>query len=142
MTTDMYALHGTFFIYDLSPVCNQSSTTGVTSGSENTDPSGAQEFIPGFQWGSCGSSFSFMTYHRFVTRVARPFRSTRVHPRFLVGFVWLDLQFYVQWLLSLFVLFHLSIVLFVILRFIASDYRLVSSNLRPEATGQPIKCSP
>ena len=38
---------------------------------------------------------SFMTYHRFVTRITRreplSFQSTRVHPRFLVGFVLLDL---------------------------------------------------
>ena len=52
MTTNMfhlsYALPGTFLIYDLSLVCNKSNTTGVTSGTGTADPSGAQEFTPGF----------------------------------------------------------------------------------------------
>ena len=41
-------------------VCNQNNLTGATSGSTSADPSGAPEFIPGFQWGSCYSIFSFM----------------------------------------------------------------------------------
>ena len=41
-------------------VCNQINTTGVTSGAGTAYPSGAPEFIPGFQWGSCYSIFSFI----------------------------------------------------------------------------------
>ena len=54
-----------------------------------------------------------------------PFRSTRVHPRFLVGFVLLDLQFYVYALPDLclsFCTFFFTIVLSVLYRFMASDY--------------------
>ena len=41
-------------------VCNQINTTGATSGAVTVYPSGAHEFTPGFQWGSCYSIFSFM----------------------------------------------------------------------------------
>ena len=41
-------------------VCNQINTTGVTSGAGTAYPSGAPEFTPGFQWGSCYSIFSFI----------------------------------------------------------------------------------
>jgi len=41
-------------------VCNQINTTGATSGAGNAHPSGAPEFTPGFQWGSCYSIFSFI----------------------------------------------------------------------------------
>ena len=41
-------------------VYNQINTTGVTSGAGTAYPSGAPEFIPGFQWGSCCSIFSSM----------------------------------------------------------------------------------
>ena len=34
--------------------------TGATSGAGTAYPSGAREFTPGFQWGSCYSIFSFM----------------------------------------------------------------------------------
>ena len=53
------------------------------------------------------------------------FGSTRVHPRFLVGFVLLDLQFYVyalQIVVCPFVLFLLAIVLPVLLRYTDFDY--------------------
>ena len=40
-------------------VCNQINTTGVTSGEGTAYPSGALEFTPGFQWGSCYSIFRF-----------------------------------------------------------------------------------
>ena len=33
---------------------------GVTSGAGTVHPSGAPEFIPGFQWGSCYSIFGFL----------------------------------------------------------------------------------
>ena len=54
-----------------------------------------------------------------------PFQSTRVHPRFVVGFMLLDLQFYVyvlQIAVCSFVLILLAIVLCVLLRFTDSDY--------------------
>ena len=41
-------------------VCNQINTTGVTCGAGTAYPSGAPEFIPGFQWGSCYSIFCFI----------------------------------------------------------------------------------
>ena len=44
-------------IHDLSPICIQINTTGVTSGAGIYYPPGAPEFIPGFQWGSCYSIF-------------------------------------------------------------------------------------
>ena len=39
---------------------NQINTTGATSGAGTAYPSGAPEFTPGFQWGSCYSIFSFI----------------------------------------------------------------------------------
>ena len=41
-------------------VYNQINTMGVTSGAGTEHPSGAPEFTPDFQWGSCYSIFSFM----------------------------------------------------------------------------------
>ena len=41
-------------------ICNQINTTGATSGAGTAYPSGAPEFITGFQWGSCYSILSFM----------------------------------------------------------------------------------
>ena len=41
-------------------VCIQINTTGVPSGAGTVYPSGAPEFTPGLQWGSCFSIFSFM----------------------------------------------------------------------------------
>ena len=41
-------------------ICNQIKTTGATSGAGTAYPSGAPEFTPGFQWGSCYSIFSFI----------------------------------------------------------------------------------
>ena len=41
-------------------VCNQNNTTGVASGAGSACLSGALEFTPGFQWGSCYSIFSFI----------------------------------------------------------------------------------
>ena len=63
-------------------------------------------------------------YHQW-SRNCLPFRSTWVHPRFLVGFLLLDLSFYV-YVLSIvvcpFVLFILAIVLSVLLPYTDSDY--------------------
>ena len=39
---------------------NYINTSGATSGAGTAYPSGAHEFIPGFQWGLCYSIFSFM----------------------------------------------------------------------------------
>jgi len=41
-------------------VCNQSNTTGATSGAGNEYTSVAPEFNSGFWWGSSLSIFSFM----------------------------------------------------------------------------------
>ena len=41
-------------------VCNQINTTGATIGAGTAHPSGAPEFTPGFQRGSCYSIFSFI----------------------------------------------------------------------------------
>ena len=41
-------------------VCNQINTTGATSGAGNAYPSGAPDFTPSFQWGSCYSIFICM----------------------------------------------------------------------------------
>ena len=41
-------------------LCNQINTTGATSGVGTAYPCRTPEFIPGFQWGSCYSIFSFM----------------------------------------------------------------------------------
>jgi hypothetical protein len=41
-------------------VCNWINTTGATGGTGTADPSGAPEFTPCFEWGSCYSIFSFM----------------------------------------------------------------------------------
>ena len=53
-----------------------------------------------FQWGSCGSIFSFM-WHGWQTfswvRVAQSFVFCVMVGRLLVGFVWLNLQFSVPW---------------------------------------------
>ena len=50
---------------------NQSNPTGATSGARTAYPSGAPEFIPGFQWGSCYSIFRFMCM--FLQIVVCPF---------------------------------------------------------------------
>jgi hypothetical protein len=62
-------------------------------------------------------------FHRHC--MSLPFRSTCVHPTFLVRFVLLDLYFYMYVLLIVVcasVLFLLAIVLSVLLRFTDSDY--------------------
>ena len=41
-------------------ICNQSNTAGATSGAGTAYPSGAPEFTPSFQCGSCYSIFSSM----------------------------------------------------------------------------------
>ena len=41
-------------------VCNKSNTTGNICGVVPAYTSGAPEFTPGFQWGSCCSIFSFL----------------------------------------------------------------------------------
>ena len=45
---------------DSHRVCNQINTMGVTSGAGTAYPFGPPEFTPGFQWGSCYSTFSFI----------------------------------------------------------------------------------
>ena len=45
-------------------VCSLINTTGVTSGAGTAYLSGAHEFTPGFQWGSCNSIFSFICMFR------------------------------------------------------------------------------
>ena len=56
-----------------------------------------------FQWGSCGSIFSFLC-HGWQTfsgvRVAQSFVFCVMVGRLLVGFVWLNLQFSVSWLVD------------------------------------------
>ena len=53
-----------------------------------------------FQWGSCGSIFSFLC-HGWQTfsgvRVAQSLAFCVMVGKFLVGFVWLNLQFFVSW---------------------------------------------
>ena len=57
-----------------------------------------------------------------------PFRSTRVHPQFLVGFVLLDLQFFMCNPLQIVVVFHLASVVYVLLRLTDSDYPIYISS--------------
>ena len=61
-----------------------------------------------FQWGSCGSIFSFLC-HGWQTfsgvRVAQSLVFCVMVGRLLVGFVWLNLQFSVSWLVDLLVEF-------------------------------------
>ena len=56
-----------------------------------------------FQWGSCGSIFSFL-YHGWQTfsgvRVAQYLDFCVMVGRLLVGFVWLNVQFSVSWLVD------------------------------------------
>ena len=56
-----------------------------------------------FQWGSCGSIFSFLC-HGWQTfsgvRVAQSLVFCVMVGRLLVGFVWLNLQFFVSWLVD------------------------------------------
>ena len=47
-------------LYDILMVCNQSDSTGATSGARKSYSSAAPAFTAGFQWGSCYSIFSFM----------------------------------------------------------------------------------
>ena len=56
-----------------------------------------------FQWGSCGSIFSFLCHGRQTfsgVRVAQSFVFCVMVGRLLVGFVWLNLQFSVSWLVD------------------------------------------
>ena len=53
-----------------------------------------------FQWGSCGSIFSFLCHGRQTfsgVRVAQSLAFCVMVCKFLVGFVWLNLQFFVSW---------------------------------------------
>ena len=57
-----------------------------------------------FQWGSCGSFFSFLCHGRQTfcgVRVAQSLDFCVMVGRLLVGFVWLNLQFSVSWLVDL-----------------------------------------
>ena len=56
-----------------------------------------------FQWGSCGSIFSFLCHGRQTfsgVRVAQSLTFCVMVGKFLVGFVWLNLQFFVSWLVD------------------------------------------
>ena len=56
-----------------------------------------------FQWGSCGSHFSFLCHGRQTfsgVRVAQSLVFCVMVGRLLVGFVWLNLQFSVSWLVD------------------------------------------
>ena len=56
-----------------------------------------------FQWGSCGSIFSFLCHGRYTfsgVRVAQSFVFCVMVGRLLVGFVWLNLQLSVSWLVN------------------------------------------
>ena len=56
-----------------------------------------------FQWGSCGSIFSFLCHIRQTfsgVRVAQSLVFCVMVGRLLVGFVWLNLQFSVSWLVD------------------------------------------
>ena len=60
-------------------------------------------WLVGFQWGSCGSFFSFLCYclQTFSgVRVAQSLVFCVMVGRLLVGFVWLNLQFSVSWLVD------------------------------------------
>ena len=53
-----------------------------------------------FQWGSCGSIFNFLCHGRQTfsgVRVAQSLAFCVMVGKFLVGFVWLNLQFFVSW---------------------------------------------
>ena len=53
-----------------------------------------------FQWGSCGSIFSFLCHDRQTfsgVRVAQSLAFCVMVGKCLVGFVWLNLQFFVSW---------------------------------------------
>ena len=53
-----------------------------------------------FQWDSCGSIFSFLCHGRQTfsgVRVAQSLAFCVMVGKFLVGFVWLNLQFFVSW---------------------------------------------
>ena len=60
MTTEMFHLSVISSFMTCHRVCNQINTTDATSGAGIANPSGAPEFTPGFEWGSCYSIFSFM----------------------------------------------------------------------------------
>ena len=56
-----------------------------------------------FQWASCGSIFRFLCHGRYTfsgVRVAQSFVFCVMVGRLLVGFVWLNLQFSVSWLVD------------------------------------------
>ena len=56
-----------------------------------------------FQWGSCGSIFSFLRHGRQIfsgVRVAQSLVFCVMVGRLLVGFVWINLQFSVSWLVD------------------------------------------
>ena len=60
-------------------------------------------WLVNFQWGSCGSIFSFLCHGRQTfsgVRVAQSLVFCVMVGRLLVGFVWLNLQFSVSWLVD------------------------------------------
>ena len=64
----------------------------------------SMSWLVDFQWGSCGSIFSFLCHDRQIfsgVRVAQSLAFCVMVDRFLVGFVWLNLQFPVSWLVDI-----------------------------------------
>ena len=60
-------------------------------------------WLVNFQWGSCGSIFSFLCHGRQTfsgVRVAQSLAFCVMVGKFLIGFVWLNLQFSVLWLVD------------------------------------------
>ena len=60
-------------------------------------------WLVNFQWGSCGSIFSFLCHGRQIfsgLRVSQSFVFCVMVGRLLLGFVWLKLQFSVSWLVD------------------------------------------
>ena len=71
-------------------ICKQINTTDVTSGAGTDNRSGAHEFTPSFQWGSCYSIFSFiyMLRDRCLSICTFSFGHCVVCPSSIYGF-WL-----------------------------------------------------
>jgi hypothetical protein len=59
-------------------ICNQTNTTGATSGAGTAYPSGASEFTPGFLWGSCYSVICFICMLRRLLFVLLSFFDIRI----------------------------------------------------------------
>jgi hypothetical protein len=103
---------------------NYINTSGATSGAGTAYPSGAPEFIPGFQWGLCYSIFSFMCL--FCSWLFVLFLLVIVLSVLFLLVIVLSVLFLL--VIVLFVLFLLVIVLSVLFRFTILITPLVSSN--------------